>query len=74
MASDDFDDIAEAITPKTLGACSTNALLKAFEVSLKTFKLNLPMTNSWTAISFNQKYKSTPTLGFGGGLSQVGYF
>ena len=32
LASDDFDDIAEAITPKTLGACSTNTLLKAFEV------------------------------------------
>ena len=32
LASDDFDDIAEAITPKNLGLCAKNALLKAFEV------------------------------------------
>lgn len=33
LASDDFDVIAEAVTPKSLGSCSTNALLKSFEVS-----------------------------------------
>lgn len=33
LASDQFDVIAEAITPKTLGDCSANTLLKAFEVS-----------------------------------------
>ncbi|XP_015748282.1 PREDICTED: uncharacterized protein LOC107328082 [Acropora digitifera] len=33
LASDDFDDIADAVTPKGLGSCSTNTLLKSFEVS-----------------------------------------
>ncbi|XP_068711730.1 short transient receptor potential channel 2-like [Montipora foliosa] len=33
LASDDFDVIVEAVTPKSLGSCSTNALLKSFEVS-----------------------------------------
>lgn len=33
LASDHFDVIAEAITPKTLGACITNTFSKAFEVS-----------------------------------------
>ncbi len=30
----DFDAITEQVTPKILASCKTNALLKAFEVSL----------------------------------------
>ena len=32
LKEDDFDAIAENVTPKTLTSCKTNALLKAFEV------------------------------------------
>lgn len=42
LTSGDFDDIAEAITPKNLGQCAKNVLLKAFEVG--DFKL-MPILN-----------------------------
>jgi len=54
LASDDFDDIAEAITPKTLGACSTNALLKAFEVSKKEVFLKSPFQANFVNINLSK--------------------
>ena len=41
LASDQFDVIAEAITPKTLGDCSANTLLKAFEVRISFVSFGL---------------------------------
>lgn len=34
LTEGDFDAIEEKVTPKTLTSCTTNALLKAFQVSV----------------------------------------
>lgn len=60
LASDDFDEIAEAITPKSLGACSTNTLLKAFEVPKGRKNCNAYSTRTSTTVGGGGERVTSP--------------